>query len=165
MKEKTEIEKQLDNLWHGLNFPYPEEIGMSKIIGDILRLFTQTGSGREYSITKKLKDKFNEYGVNIPNSITHQQLKSFTKKVPFQTMTEHTNEIKGMREFLFNNLDTMKNMDYETRLEYLKNYFKNEVKMFHKLKVEEAHLETRKGMTWDMMINELVDPNSISIKL
>ena len=165
MKEKTEIEKQLANLWHGLTFPYPNEVGMSKIIGDIVRLITQVGTGREYTITKKLKERFNESGVDVPNSITHQQLKTFTSKVPFKTMTEHINEIRVIKEFLFNNLNVMKEMDETTRLQYLKDYFNNEVKMFHKLKVEEAHLETRKGMTWEDMINEVVDPTSISIKL
>jgi hypothetical protein len=36
--------------------------------------------------------------------------------------------------------------------------------MFHKLKVEEKHLQTRKGMTIEMMLNELVEPENISIK-
>ena len=69
-----------------------------------------------------------------------------------------------MKEFLFNNLSKMHEMGEETRLEYLKNYFKNEVKMFHKLRVEENHLQTRKGMTFEMMINELVEPENINIK-
>ena len=165
MNNPTEIEKQLANLWHGLNFPYPEEVGMSKIIGDIIRLFTQTGTGRKYSITKKLKSKFNEYGVDVPNTMTHGQLKNWTKKVPFATMTEHTNEIKSMKLFLFKNLNVMSEMSETARLNYLKNYFKTSVVMFHKLKVEEDDLQVRRGMTYDDMINEVVDPKSVNIQL
>ena len=145
-------------------------------IGNQIRIITQ--KNQEFTVTRKLKELYNSVGVDVPDTITHYALKPITKKamdlLPNEPIlnntiaqTEHILEIEDMTNYLLSKRDTLFEMDKESQLNFLKDYFQNECKMFHKLIYHEKHLQTRKpyGMEMSDLVNEVVNPYSINWKL
>jgi hypothetical protein len=149
--------------------------GVLKIIGDSIRSVTQ--EYQDYTITKKLKATFQEYGINVPDTMIHSELKKYSKKLKqagfpkellvqdSPTMTEHVKEIKVIKKELLDKKDFLISIPKVEAIDCLIKYFQDEVVMFHKLAKEESYLETRKGMDWEVLKSELVSPNRVRLVL
>ena len=171
---KEEISnEQLKNLFLALQMNTSIK-GVDRLIGIAIRDITNYY--QEYTVTKKLRDLYESVGINVPVVVNHYKLKRYTGKamklLPNEprvnnsiAMTEHIMEIGALKDSLVSKVPMLKEMDEVDAIEYIREYLNTNVKMFHKLSYHEANLETRNGMTWDELESQLVDVDSVSIKL
>lgn len=166
---KQIIDIQLSNLLLDLQKDTSVK-GVHKQITDSLRSITQ--DYQKYTITKNVKEIFEEYGIVIPDTINQSERQKYSnelKKTSYPKSNLVNSTFLNIEHFL--EIKTMKNHLLrwerpENKMEaicYLKNYFKNNVICFFKLTKKDEDLKP--GMNLKKLKNRLVDPDSIKMEI
>lgn len=176
-KKNLSWEDQLHINLKNLLLDLQKDIRGSKVkneIGNAVRKITL--EFQKYPITQQLKELYKSIGIDLPDLISHQELKRETKKamklLPNEVrvnqtiaMTEHIIEVNTMVDYLLDKIDDLIKMGKEFQIDFLKFYFKSEVKCFHKLIYHESHLQTRSGMEWSTLCKELTNTEAVGWEL
>jgi hypothetical protein len=142
--------------------------GVKKLMTDAIRGITQ--DYQIYTITKRTKEVFNSYGLNIPSTMLkahNSKWSNLLKKTDYPKeylknqsflMIEHWFQIEDMKKEL---LEMTLPSDTTEAVEVLKKYFIENTRCFFKLAVKEHSLESRGGVTWDEASSKLIDPSKV----
>jgi hypothetical protein len=160
---KAVLENLLLDLQKNMSVP-----GAAKHFCDAIRGVTQIKT-QKYTITKKFKEVFTDWGIEVPDTMTQQERKTYSTKLknagfPIESQTnqsptqiEHGKEIKTMKDELLDKKDYILSLSKDDAIQYLANYFETETRAFHKLSVLEKDLQLRNGVSWEEMQPHLVD--------
>jgi hypothetical protein len=163
------IDKQLFNLLLDLDKYIIK--GTQKQITDSIRSVTQ--EYQKYTITKKTKEEFEYYGLDIPDLITQSERQKYSRALKNAgrplgkannnsfIQIEHWYTIKKLKGHL---LDWSKPLDKEEAIQYLKNFFLENTRCFFRLS-DESHLQPNGSLTWDDIIQELMVPERTNFRV